>query len=219
MPQITAGEIFQWAVKRLQIVKKQILASSNTTPVEHAVEFRQALMVAFLISCPVRQRALLAMSVTGHVEFSGDEIFLNFRVEDMKDKKPRRIPLHGDLKCLMVEYLDVHRRVLLGGTESDMLWITARGNAYDADSFSKYLAIYTKRHFGEAFRAHKFRHIAATHIAEEMPERVGIIKDVLGHSTLRTAEKHYNRATALSAGRKLNALTAKYKLPKKGKKK
>ena len=67
------------------------------------------------------------------------------------------------------------------------------------ETVPKELADLTKREFGMSFRSHAFRHIAATSIAETDPEHVGIIRDILGHSTLAMAEKHYNRATTKSA--------------------
>lgn len=209
LPKVTAGQVFTWAVDRLDEVRREFDASNR--PVLTAVEFRQALMVAVLMSCPVRQRALLAMTVTEHIERTDGQTVLCFKATDMKDKKARCILLHGRLEGYLLEYLEVHRPILLGGRESPMLWISSRKNDLGADSFSKYLAIYTERSFGEAFRAHKFRHVAATYIAEEMPEHAGIIADILGHAGPRTGEKYYNRAKAIKANRKLRALTARYK--------
>ncbi|MEM9964145.1 MAG: hypothetical protein AAGC58_02225 [Asticcacaulis sp.] len=50
---------------------------------------------------------------------------------------------------------------------------------------------------------HAFRHIAATSIATYAPEHVGIIRDILGHTTLQMAERHYNRASAVDVSIKL----------------
>jgi integrase len=213
LPQVTAGQVFTTALKRLHDVRRLQESAESPAQVAVAVEFRQALMVAVLMSCPVRSRAFLAMTVDVHVAQDDDDFYLNFRSEDMKDKQSRRLLLHGALKEFLAEYIQIHRRVLLGNVASNRLWITARHRPYEADSFSKFLAIYTGRMFGEQFRAHKFRHIAASSIAEEMPEHYGIIKDVLGHSTLATSEKHYNRSEGNRAKRELKVQLARFKQP------
>jgi integrase/recombinase XerD len=214
LPNVTAAEVFSTAIARLQYVRNQREITKNATPIKDAVEFRQALMVALLISCPVRSRALLSMTAAEHFERLEDEVFLVFRVEDMKDKKAHRFLLHPALDVFLCEYLETHRPLLLGGAHSDMLWISSRGNDLQADSFNGYLAIWTERHFGYRFRAHKFRHIAATSISEEMPEHFGIIADILGHSTLAMAEKHYNRAKGVHAKQRLKAIVSKFKKAK-----
>lgn len=69
-------------------------------------------------------------------------------------------------------------------------------------SFTSGLAQLTNCVFGQAPRPYAFRHIAATSIATYAPEHVGLIREILGHATLRMAEKHYNRASAVEASRK-----------------
>ena len=46
---------------------------------------------------------------------------------------------------------------------------------------------------------HLFRDAAATSIAIEDPSHVGSTKSVLGHSSLRTSERHYNQARSTEA--------------------
>jgi integrase len=48
---------------------------------------------------------------------------------------------------------------------------------------------------------HLFRDCAATTIALNDPEHVLITRDLLGHTTLRTAERYYNLARSVEAAR------------------
>jgi integrase len=196
---ITAAELFEWSLSLLNRLED----SPVSDPVVHAMRFRQALMVGLLIARPVRVRALMAMTVSKHVEVSEHGITLCFAAEDMKDKKARRMPFPEPLVPFMLRYLDIHRPALLRRKNSDALWIGQRGNPMSIDSFTSGLALLTERVFGLTLRPHAFRHIAATSIATYAPEHVGIIRDILGHSTLQTAERHYNRATAVEASRRL----------------
>lgn len=199
---ISAADIFGWSLKQLRLIAGQTLQH----PIAHAVTFRQALMVGLLIARPVRARAFMAMTVSKHIEISSSGISLSYTAEDMKDKKARRFPVPDELAPFMLEYLSTHRPILLNGASAEELWISSRGHPMTQDNFTSGLAKLTNRIFGLKLRPHAFRHIAATSIASNDPEHVGIIRDILGHTTLRMAEKHYNRATAVVITRRLQGI-------------
>lgn len=46
-----------------------------------------------------------------------------------------------------------------------------------------------------------FRDAAATTLARTSPEAARLTRGLLGHAGFRTAERHYNQARALEAGR------------------
>ncbi|SDL40336.1 tyrosine-type recombinase/integrase, partial [Aliiruegeria lutimaris] len=192
---ISAGEIFQWSQTRLAEVE----ADETSRPLRKAVHFRQALMIGLLIARPVRRRALLAMQVGRHVFPTSQGVELRFGAEDMKDKNARRSWVPQELVEPMRAYLEVHRPILLSGKSSEAFWISQYGEPMTPDGLSRELPKVTQRHLGVALRPHAFRSIAATSIAESDPENVGIIRDLLGHSTMAMADKHYNRATGIKS--------------------
>ncbi|MCV2880369.1 tyrosine-type recombinase/integrase [Sedimentimonas flavescens] len=192
---ITAHQLYHWSLDRLQALMNE----EQLDPFERATAFRQALMIGILIWAPVRCRALMAMTVSGHVNRTSESYWLRFRAEDMKDKRARSYLLPEAFVGAMERYLQEVRPILLQGNLSDALWISRRGNPMSEDSFSGGLVLVTKREFGCELSPHSFRHIAATTIAECAPEHANIIRDVLGHATLAMAEKHYNRATGQKA--------------------
>ncbi|WP_140984701.1 tyrosine-type recombinase/integrase [Asticcacaulis tiandongensis] len=195
---LTAADLFNWSLFTLQRIADNPRSDSTT----NATHFRQALMVGLLISRPVRVRALMAMTVHNHVLLSDHATMLCFDAKDMKDKRARRIPLPIPLEPYIRLYLETYRPILLQGQKADALWISQKGNPLSIDSFTSGLALLTQRTFGLTLRPHAFRHIAATSIATYAPEHVGIIRDILGHATLRMAERHYNRATSVGVSRK-----------------
>lgn len=203
---ITASQIFQWSLARMEEVEED----GRLQPLKKAIWFRQALMIGFLIARPVRRRALLAMKVEQHLVEVSDRFHLQFAAEDMKDKKDRDFPLPADLATPMRLYLNVHRPVLLNGKISDFLWINQNGDPITPDGLARELPKLTERHLGTALRPHAFRHVAATSIAEFDPEHVNIIRDILGHTTLDMAEKHYNRATGISSCNALQSIIARH---------
>ncbi len=190
-PSLTASEVFRWCLRQMV----EVDGDPDPSDVKPAIDFRDAIMIGILISCPVRRRAFLAITVKGHLNAMEDGFLLRFSAEDMKDRKARKFPLACQLIEPMQLYLDLYRPILLGNKQTECLWLSWRGKPLAPHSCSKSLAIVTEKHFGVTLRSHAFRHIAATSIAEIDPEHVGIIRDVLGHATLDMAEKHYNRAS------------------------
>jgi len=200
---ISAGRIFRWSVTRLRELTE---GRADLSPVAHAIEFRRALLVGFLIALPVRRRAVCAMEADLHLVPVHSGFLVTFRAEDMKDKKERSAPLARELVEPLRLYLREIRPVLARGRASPGLWITHHGKAFSADGLASDIEITTARHLGVKLHPHAFRHIAATSIAEVDPEHVGIIKDILGHATLDMAERHYNRASGISSCNALQSI-------------
>ncbi len=192
---VSADEILGKSLTRLEDIEND----PSLSDLMRAIRFRQALMIAFLVSRPVRRRALLAMTANQHLRKTNEGFDLVFSAGDMKDRKARWSPIPKALVNPIVTYLDRHRPILLGPKTSNALWINQYGDPITPDGLSRELPKVTKRLLGVELRTHKFRHIAATTIAETDPEHVGIIRDILGHATMNMAEKHYNRASGLSA--------------------
>lgn len=181
-------------------------ADTGQPAMTRAIRFRQALMIGFLISCPVRRRTLLAMTVDDHVRPISDGYTLNFAAKDMKDGKARSFRLPTILAAPMRAYLEEHRHVLLDGEDTNAFWVNQYGEGITPDGLSRELPKITERYLGLPLRPHAFRHIAATTIAELDPDHANIIRDILGHATLNMAYKHYNRATGISSCNALQAL-------------
>jgi integrase len=199
---IEGGRILRWSLGLME----ETALNMRLSPKKQAIRYRQALMIGFLISCPVRRRALLAMNVSNHVQPISDGFMLHFTAADMKDHKARSFRLPTVLIEPMRAYLDHYRSVLVSGGESQSLWINQYGHRITKDGYSRELPKITQRYLGVPLRPHAFRHIVATTIAERDPDNVNIIRDVLGHATLDMAQKHYNRATGISSCNALQSL-------------
>ena len=68
-----------------------------------------------------------------------------------------------------------------------------------------YLAVRkrTKKAFGFGVNLHRFRHAAASFWSIHDPANVRGVKDLLGHASFSTTEKHYIMAQSRLAGRTL----------------
>src|ERR1700736_921943 len=58
---------------------------------------------------------------------------------------------------------------------------------------------------GKAMGLHDFRRAAATFLAMDAPEKIGLIPGVLQHASPEPGEQHYNLARSMQAGRRFAA--------------
>ena len=107
-------------------------------------------------------------------------------------------------------YLSVHRLRLLETAPTprgpvQALWVSKRGLGMGEDAIACQVCDRTREAFGKSINVHTFRHIAATLIATNNPDGAWDIKAILGHSSMRASDKHYNRAKTIAAGASLQA--------------
>lgn len=198
---VDAASVYRWSLTHMTALADTFALRD----LRQAIDFRRALLVGFLISCPVRRRAVAGLEIS-HLDRDDESYSVHFPGALIKGGRDRSYVLPRKLTWAIDFYLDFVRPVLLGGKSSPHFWITKDGTPLRADTLTRELSELTAVTFGTSFRAHAFRHIAATSIADMDPAHVGIIRDVLGHATLDTAYKHYNRATTKSANEKFQVV-------------
>jgi integrase/recombinase XerD len=64
------------------------------------------------------------------------------------------------------------------------------------------IKFHTEKQFGSAIWPHLFRDCLMTSVAIDQPDLVRTSAALLGHSSLKTGEKHYNQAHMLDASRR-----------------
>lgn len=132
-----------------------------------------------------------------------------FSAEEVKDDEPLKFPLPKLLTPWMDLYLAHHRPLLMRNKASSRLWISIRSTPLADNSIYCRVTHVTKRFVGRSINPHLIRDCVATFIAEVAPEEVQIVAQILGHSTLRTSEEHYNHAGMFSAQSRYHAALAR----------
>ena len=102
-------------------------------------------------------------------------------------------------------YVERVRPILARGRETARLWLNQYGDPMKDHGLYMQIVKVTERDFGHRINPHRFRDCVATTIAIEDPEQAQIIAPILGHRSLRTAERHYNQARQLEAARDYQA--------------
>jgi integrase/recombinase XerD len=197
-----AHEVLDWALRRMDELR---LKPSRR---EAAGAYRDALQVALLSACPIRLGNLAMIVLDRHLLWTGDGFALRFTGAETKSRRPIAMPVPDCLTEPFNHYINVIRPELLGGQESDRLWITRYGAPMPPRAIHAAIARTTRRAFGQPINPHLFRDGAATHVALEDPEHVGIVSPLLGHVDPRTAERHYIQANQIAAGRRVRGSIA-----------
>ncbi|MBT3400534.1 MAG: tyrosine-type recombinase/integrase, partial [Rhodospirillaceae bacterium] len=137
-------------------------------------QYRDGLIIALLAARPVRLKNLTSIEIGRHLVQADQTYWLVFEAREVKNRKHIEVSLPEVLTEYLDRYLMVHRRRLLGATNSDRLWISGRGTPLGDSSIRHQLKQRTAQAFGEAITPHLFRDCAATSIAIDDPEHVRV---------------------------------------------
>ena len=178
-------------------------AERASTPLQAARRRRDGLLIAFLALLPMRLRALCALQINQHLLELGTGFVIHLPRALCKSGGPWEAPLPSLLEAPMRRYLLEVRPWLMSrsGAAHDRLWVGDRGQPVAQAHLSNRIARLTERSTGVRVRPHFFRDCAATTLARRSPDAARLIRPVLGHSSYRTSERHYNHAEAIDAGR------------------
>lgn len=194
---VPAKDLYDLGVRLMETADQ----ARGRNPAPQAIQYRDGLMIAFLAARPLRASNLAAIRIGENLLRQGSGWALLFEAHDMKNRCPLEAAFPRELVPFLETYLDRWRPDLLQNHETDRLWITHRGRPMGYKEIYSRVTSVTKRELGHPVNPHLFRDCAATSIALEDPEHVMITISILGHSSLSTAEKYYNQARSIEAGR------------------
>jgi len=192
-----AHEIASWAQHELN----RLLATPPQRP-RDAKAYRDVLMLALLIDCPMRSRNLTMIRIGHHLVRTSTGWVLRFAPHEVKTNIYLKMEIGEHLYPYLEAWLDDIRHIMLAGKETDCLWVGITGRPLLARGIHKAICETTQRAFGRPINPHLFRDIAATSVADEDPAHVGIAGLLLGHTNPKTVENHYIHADQIRAGRR-----------------
>jgi site-specific recombinase XerD len=173
-----------------------------------AIRFRDGLMIAALALVPLRIGNFRDLEIgrSFRIRPAGFSIVLG--QDETKAHRAFETELPELLQPHVARYLETYRPILLGKAElaHEFLWANDCGRRYSFANLGARISRLTKAMLGVAVSPHLFRDAAATTIARERPAQARAIAGILGHSSLRTAERHYIHAKCLDASRSYTAL-------------
>jgi integrase/recombinase XerD len=170
-----------------------------------ATQFRDGLMIALLICCPMRLRNLTEIVIGRHLISEGKAYRLEFTAAETKNGRPYVAAVPDELTPYLNDYFRVHRPSFqaLGmaddGSVGGRLWLGYLGKPLSSRGIERQITLRTKEAFGRSIYPHLFRDISVTELVDSAPDEIGIAHDLLGHADLRTTRKHYIQAQGMVA--------------------
>ena len=202
------------AAKPLVELRRELAADAGAgredDPVLQAEAYRDGLAIAFLAARPLRLKNMLSLELGRNFLSVGSDYGVDLAAEEMKTDTPLAFPVPRQLGPYIRRYLERYRPVLAAGPhgvaaghpeQADVLWLARSGQRFPVASFEAMIAKRTIDYFGIRLTPHRFRHCAATTIAENNPKEFHIIRIILGHTTSATAENSYIEPRNLQAFR------------------
>lgn len=157
---------------------------------------------------------MLELEIGTHLVKSDAGYDVNLPPEKTKTKSTVEFPLPAMLVPFIQRYLSYYRGVLAAGPNGSLvepagsarfMWLARSGAQFPVASFEDMVGRRTTARLKQRLRPHDFRHCVATSIAQFDPEQFHIIRIVLGHATMATADKHYIRAKGIEFARLVQA--------------
>lgn len=167
-----------------------------------ARDYRDGLLIALLALRPVRLKNLLMIELGRHLVERSGTLSLSFTAAEMKTGRPYAKAWPEMLIGPLDRYCRDVRPALISAVASRnpnhplrsagaFLWIAQGGTPLTEGALQKLLKRHTLPRLGRVVTAQRFRHSAASTGANEDPDNVALIADLLGHTNLRTTERAY----------------------------
>jgi integrase len=164
--------------------------------------YRDGLILAFLSLWPLRRRSLVALSLGRHLKLHDDRVLVQLFEEDTKAKRAESWEVPEELVPYVERYVhDVRPRLLTKG-DHDAFWPSMKGGALRGGQICEMVRRRTQLAFGKKMALHDFRRAAATFLAMDAPEKVGLVPGVLQHAGAEVGQRFYNLARSTQASRR-----------------
>jgi integrase len=175
--------------------------------INKASRYRDGLLIALLIACPLRIRNLASIEIGRHLVWDGQGHQLHFTAAETKTKRPYVASLPPELTPYIDAWLQVHRPIFQsvglarGGADNggNHLWLDRWSRPMSSRAIRRQIERYTEETFGKPIWPHLFRHCAVTELVDSAPDEIAIAPDLLGHADLETTQRYYVLAAGMSA--------------------
>jgi integrase/recombinase XerD len=186
--------------------------SKRSRGIRAAQKGQAGLMIAMLAVAPLRIRNFQDIEIGKSLVYESGRYIVRFTAEETKTGVESENLLPPEFEPYLEAFFSKHRPTLIkqgaGKQLSAYLWIDRSGKKMSETTLRDTIKRWTKLKFGKHVWPHLFRDAAATSIAQDAPEHVGVVTSVLSHTSIATAKKHYDQSTALQANRVVASVIA-----------
>jgi integrase/recombinase XerD len=185
---------------------QRLMAESGPPPgtpisMDDAIQYRDGLMIALVAFIPLRRKNLAALEIGRHLVREGDSWFVIVSDKETKTRKLIDYPVPQLLEPYLATYLAIVRPQMRPRPTCAALWLNSRGGALAYAAIGDIFSRHSTSRLGFRITPHDARDAAGTFWAISAPHQIGVARDLLAHSDLRTTIKYYNRARGIEASR------------------
>ena len=173
-----------------------------------AVQYRDGLMIALWGYVPLRHKNYAALEIGRDVIQENNSWFIVIPREETKTNTYLEFQIPEALHEQFLNYLNHVRPRMLRRVRCRALWVSPKGGALSYSAVGPVITRHTTKRLGIRVTPHDARDAAATTWAIAAPQQIGVSRDLLAHSDLRTTTKYYNRAKGIEASRAHSRLIA-----------
>jgi integrase len=174
----------------------------NSEGKQRAIQYRDGLFLALLSLWLARRRSIAALTISRHLEVDDGGVNILLYRSDTKPKRAESFRVPEQLLHYMIHYLKQIRPELVGSCAHDGFWASYRRGPLSAGRIYDMVRARVRTKFGKAMSLHDFRRAAATFLAMDAPDKIGLIPGILQHASAEIGEQHYNLARSLKAGQR-----------------
>jgi integrase len=179
-------------------VKQDQKSTFRTLAKAHA-----AIAIAILVRMPVRLQNLAALTFDTHLILKdGPKAISSLQIagEEVKNGRPIAFDIVPELAKMLVEYRDRVAPSVLG-RKPKRLFETTAGEPKAQASIAWLIKHYLRTRAGIVMTPHQFRHLSAKILLDDQPGAFELVKQLLGHASLKTTTVHYAGIDSRRAGR------------------
>jgi integrase len=194
--------------RRLYALGLTLMATARVTvdPLTAARDFRDGLLIALLVSRPLRRKNLAELDVGIHLLKVGAGYLLSIAGDATKSGQPLEFDVPVDLVPYLADYLASYRNRFPNADGHAALWPSTKGGRLGAGAIYLIVCKRTRAAFGCEISPHLFRSVAATTLVREAPAQSLVASDLLGHAKPDTTDQYYTRSRTIEASRQHSRL-------------
>jgi site-specific recombinase XerD len=173
--------------------------------------FRNGLMVALLAYCPIRLKNYVALEIGRSFVNEEGTWWIVLTAAETKEKREDERPVPEELTDSIERFLQIYRPVLARGkAETNALWLAIDGKPMSYASMAELIPETTRMTIGVAISPHLFRTAGVTTLATRAGDKPHAGSALLHHGP-NGPQENYNRASCMTAGKSLTAVTQRYR--------